>query len=115
MKHKDGLLIMKKGGGRDKFKIGFSSIYILCVSGCLFVSYKRPNYWTDQAQREGLMMLRITKISPKQFYFHKTLKIYKIYSSICKYFFLLLLVYNVQIQIEQKLKNLIENRHEAKF
>ena len=51
------------------------SIYILCLSVCLFVSNKRQHGWTDQAlilcgtlhdPREGLWMIKISKISLQQ-------------------------------------------------
>ena len=53
------------------------SIYKFGLSGCLFVSDKRQNGWTDQAQifcvtsrdhREGLWMIKIFKyLSPSKF------------------------------------------------
>ena len=51
------------------------SIYILCLSVCLFVSNKHQHGWTDQAHilcgtlhdpREGLWMIKISKISLQQ-------------------------------------------------
>ena len=59
-------------------------IYILCLSVCLYVSYKRQNGWIDRAQilcgtshdpREGLRMLRVTKSCiPKLLIFVKSEK-----------------------------------------
>jgi len=72
------------------YKFGLS----VCLSGCLFVSNKRQNGWTDQAQilcgtsrvpREGLWMIKISNIWLHQnSIFIKFLKILKIHDFFVK-------------------------------
>ena len=71
-----------------------SSIYKFGLSGCLFVSNKRQNGWTDRAQifcgtsrdhREGLWMIKISNICLHQnSIFIQFLKILKIHEIFCE-------------------------------